>query len=160
MELRRFIQQFNPPCDKCPYKLGLVQTLINPCPQCKENGYQTFERFRRELSANDRQGRATTEMWSVFDIMSRDRDYYRKQRKRIIQKKRHHLAGCWFARGKPPGAFAKNKFHCPVNARQCKTTPKTGAYHYGDRKHNWSRRDARAMDRMRSQVLEWQRTNS
>ena len=35
MELRRFIQQFNPPCDKCPYKLGLVQTLINPCPQCK-----------------------------------------------------------------------------------------------------------------------------
>ena len=57
MELRRFIQQFNSPCDKCPYKLGLVQTLINPCPQCKANGYQTFKRFQRELSGGDTKSR-------------------------------------------------------------------------------------------------------
>ena len=97
---------------------------------------------------------------SVFDTMSRARDYYRKQRKRIIKKKRNHLADCWFVKGKPSGAFAKNKFHCPINTRQRKTTPKASAYHYGDRKHNWSRRDARAIDRMRSEVLEWQHTNS
>ncbi len=91
--------------------------------------------------------------------MSRTRDYYRKQRKRIIKKKRRHLADCWFAKGKPAGVFAKNKFHCRIYCRQRKTTPKAGAYHYGDRKHNWSRRDARAIDCMRSQILEWQSTN-
>lgn len=91
--------------------------------------------------------------------MSRARDYYRKQRRRIIKKKRRHLAGCWFANGKRAGVFAKNKFHCPIHARQRKTTPKAGAYRYGDSKHNWSRRDARSVERMQSQVLEWQRTN-
>ena len=24
-------------CLKCPYKLGLVKCLIDPCPQCKES---------------------------------------------------------------------------------------------------------------------------
>lgn len=33
------------PCSKCPYKLGTVKTLINPCPQCKLNGYDSYERF-------------------------------------------------------------------------------------------------------------------
>lgn len=41
-----------PPCSKCPYKLSLVQTVVNPCPQCKENGYQTFERFQKGLSTD------------------------------------------------------------------------------------------------------------
>lgn len=54
MKLGEFIQQFNPPCDKCPYKLGLVQTLINPCPQCKENNYQMFERFQKKPLADKR----------------------------------------------------------------------------------------------------------
>lgn len=31
------------PCSKCPYKLGQVHTPVNPCPQCKLNGYQSFE---------------------------------------------------------------------------------------------------------------------
>ncbi len=48
MELHQLIQQFNPPCPQCPYKLGLVYTVANPCPQCKENGYQMFDRFQRE----------------------------------------------------------------------------------------------------------------
>ena len=34
------------PCAKCPYKLNLVHTTVNPCPQCRANEYQTFERFR------------------------------------------------------------------------------------------------------------------
>jgi len=33
------------PCAKCPYKLGQVQTISNPCPQCKQNGYDSYERF-------------------------------------------------------------------------------------------------------------------
>ena len=46
------IHHMNQPCAKCPYKLGLVQTLINPCPQCKENGYQAFERFQKQTSGD------------------------------------------------------------------------------------------------------------
>ncbi len=35
------------PCAKCPYKLGLVETLVNPCPQCRQNGYSTYEWLRK-----------------------------------------------------------------------------------------------------------------
>ena len=48
--MKQLIRQIKSPCDKCPYKLGLVQTLMNPCPQCKENGYQTFERLQQQAS--------------------------------------------------------------------------------------------------------------
>lgn len=34
-----------PPCSKCPYKLGQIKTLVNPCPQCKRNGYSSFGIF-------------------------------------------------------------------------------------------------------------------
>lgn len=56
MNMNQLIHQIKQPCAKCPYKLGLVQALINPCSQCKESGYQTFERFQRELSVDDREG--------------------------------------------------------------------------------------------------------
>lgn len=46
--MKQLIHQIKPPCDKCPYKLGLVHTVVNPCPQCKANGYQTFERFQKQ----------------------------------------------------------------------------------------------------------------
>ena len=35
------------PCPKCPYKLGIVKTLVNPCPQCRLNEYQMFEQFQK-----------------------------------------------------------------------------------------------------------------
>ena len=50
MKIKSLIHHMNPPCAKCPYKLGLVQTLINPCPQCKENNYQTYEQFQKQTS--------------------------------------------------------------------------------------------------------------
>ncbi len=40
------------PCSECPYKQGIVKTLVNPCPSCKENGYKTFEQFQKNLSKN------------------------------------------------------------------------------------------------------------
>lgn len=52
VKLKKLIHQVKPPCAKCPYKLGLVQTLTNPCPQCMENGYQMFERFQKQESGN------------------------------------------------------------------------------------------------------------
>lgn len=54
MDLKKIIQQVKPPCAKCPYKLGLVQTFVNPCPQCRENGYQIYERFQSEMIGGDR----------------------------------------------------------------------------------------------------------
>ena len=26
-------------CDSCLYRRGLIKTFINPCPQCRANGY-------------------------------------------------------------------------------------------------------------------------
>lgn len=49
-------KQIKAPCAKCPYKLGLVKTLVNPCPQCKANGYRMFERF-----VNGEKGESTDE---------------------------------------------------------------------------------------------------
>lgn len=37
------------PCAKCPYKLGTVETLINPCPECRLNGYKSYEWFQKQL---------------------------------------------------------------------------------------------------------------
>ena len=36
-----------PPCAQCPYTLGLVKTLHNPCPECKQNGYRMYEIFQQ-----------------------------------------------------------------------------------------------------------------
>jgi hypothetical protein len=33
------------PCSKCPYKLGIINTLRNPCPECKASGYKAYEQF-------------------------------------------------------------------------------------------------------------------
>lgn len=41
------LYQIKPPCGNCPYKLGLVKTLSNPCPQCRENGYQMLDLFQK-----------------------------------------------------------------------------------------------------------------
>ena len=45
MKLREVILQKKAPCGKCPYKLGLVETQTNPCPQCKQDGYSSYEWF-------------------------------------------------------------------------------------------------------------------
>ena len=29
-------------CRKCPYRLGLVQCICNPCPACRQGGYKMF----------------------------------------------------------------------------------------------------------------------
>lgn len=50
MKINKLIYQIKPPCPKCPYTLGLIHTVKNPCPECKENGYQTFEQFKKMKS--------------------------------------------------------------------------------------------------------------
>jgi len=32
-------------CEKCPYALGQVQFVQNPCPHCKANRYETYHRL-------------------------------------------------------------------------------------------------------------------
>ena len=62
MKTKDLIQHMNLPCFKCPYKLGLVQTLTDPCPQCKANGYQTFERFYKQCLVTPDDGGEGTEV--------------------------------------------------------------------------------------------------
>jgi len=50
MKPKDIIYIIKPPCPKCPYKLGLVKTLVNPCPNCKMNGYKSFEWFQKQLT--------------------------------------------------------------------------------------------------------------
>ncbi|MCI5578326.1 MAG: hypothetical protein MR364_02330 [Oscillospiraceae bacterium] len=38
----------NAPCKICPYKLGKVKTVINPCPNCKANGYDFYETIKAQ----------------------------------------------------------------------------------------------------------------
>lgn len=45
LSIKDLADKIKPPCAKCPYKLGLVQTLTNPCPRCKLNGYQAYKHF-------------------------------------------------------------------------------------------------------------------
>lgn len=41
------LKQIKAPCAKCPYKLGLVKTLVNPCPECRLNDYQSYKQFMK-----------------------------------------------------------------------------------------------------------------
>lgn len=41
------LKHIKAPCAKCPYKLGLVKTPVNPCPECRLNGYQSYKQFVR-----------------------------------------------------------------------------------------------------------------
>lgn len=50
LNMKNLASKIKPPCPKCPYKLGLVHTLVNPCPQCKANGYRMFEEFQRKAT--------------------------------------------------------------------------------------------------------------
>lgn len=46
MKMKKMVYRIKCPCSKCPYKLGILHTFINPCVQCMENGYQMFEWFQ------------------------------------------------------------------------------------------------------------------
>ena len=37
------------PCEKCPYKLGMIQTIVNPCPSRELNNYKTYEVFIEQM---------------------------------------------------------------------------------------------------------------
>jgi len=42
MSIKKLIYLFKPPCPKCPYTLGHVKFVYNPCPSCKLDGYQMY----------------------------------------------------------------------------------------------------------------------
>jgi mannitol-1-phosphate/altronate dehydrogenase len=43
--MKKIIYKIKPPCRKCPYKQGKVSIAIIPCRNCKENGYNMYERL-------------------------------------------------------------------------------------------------------------------
>lgn len=52
--MNNLIDKVKSPCNKCLYTLRLIRTVTNPCPLCKENNYQLFERFRQDTTVDDR----------------------------------------------------------------------------------------------------------
>lgn len=48
MKRKNLIQKIRPPCPDCPYRRGLIHTLVNPCPACRENGYRAFAQFQKQ----------------------------------------------------------------------------------------------------------------
>lgn len=58
MKIKNLYYKVIPPCSKCPYKLGLVHTVDNPCPQCKQNSYRTFDRFQKRVAGDELQLKA------------------------------------------------------------------------------------------------------
>lgn len=42
MDLKKLVEKAAPRCSGCPYALGLVKTLVNPCPQCRASGSKPF----------------------------------------------------------------------------------------------------------------------
>ena len=46
MESNNILNKIIPPCPKCPYKLGQVETFKNPCPECRLNDYSAYETFK------------------------------------------------------------------------------------------------------------------
>ncbi len=48
MQLIDIIHPVKPPCLRCPYKLGLVQMVVCPCPQCKSSGYRMYAQFQNQ----------------------------------------------------------------------------------------------------------------
>lgn len=46
MEIEKIVHKIKPPCPKCPYMLGQVRTTVDPCLQCKANGYRSCELFK------------------------------------------------------------------------------------------------------------------
>lgn len=47
MKVRNVIRRIKAPCGKCPYKLGIIETPANPCPQCRQNSYSSYEWFQK-----------------------------------------------------------------------------------------------------------------
>ena len=55
MRLKKLFRRIKPPCPKCPYKLGIVETLVNPCPECKMNDYNSYEWFQKQLAGEKKE---------------------------------------------------------------------------------------------------------
>jgi hypothetical protein len=41
--MKKLLHRIKPPCPKCPYTLGQVVFVRNPCPECKADNYSTYD---------------------------------------------------------------------------------------------------------------------
>lgn len=54
MKANDLLYEIDPPCAKCPYKLGLVYAVRNPCPECKMNHYQFYDWFKNRMEGRNK----------------------------------------------------------------------------------------------------------
>ncbi len=48
------LSHLKPPCARCPYQLGTVHTVRNPCPECRQNGYRSYDVFVEQAGRRGR----------------------------------------------------------------------------------------------------------
>ena len=51
-KIKKLVHRKIPPCNRCSYKLGMVQSVVNPCPQCELNNYRSFDEFKKQMLKN------------------------------------------------------------------------------------------------------------
>ena len=51
--INKWIYKIKAPCSECPYKMGIITTFVNPCPECKLNGYNKFAHFQKHFMVVD-----------------------------------------------------------------------------------------------------------
>jgi len=44
----KLFEPFKLPCSRCPYTLGQVEFVDNPCPNCKLNNYQMYHMLTKD----------------------------------------------------------------------------------------------------------------
>lgn len=42
------------PCSACPYRLGIIKTLVCPCPQYREGGFKLLRDYLRRASGDSK----------------------------------------------------------------------------------------------------------
>jgi len=48
-EIEKLKRSVFPPCPKCPYTLGYVKFVKNPCPMCKLDNYSTYDSLIEQM---------------------------------------------------------------------------------------------------------------
>jgi len=51
-KIKDIVNKIIPPCPKCPYTLGHVKFVANPCFQCKSDNYNMYYRLINNKPGN------------------------------------------------------------------------------------------------------------
>ncbi len=50
--LKGGLHRLGPPCETCPYHLGIIVCVQSPCPTCRGGGFRVYEELLRQANRN------------------------------------------------------------------------------------------------------------